>query len=235
MTNSPITISRALTDLGSLTYYYCPAVPETPKTRKEFGFGEHDRVYLCPQNLFKIHPDMDKIFSAILQRDVRAKVVLIAGKVQRWTDLLRRRWAACIPEVMERIVFLPRLAATDFICLIALADVMLDTVHFNGMNTSLEAFSVGTPVVTWPGEFQRGRHTRAMYLKMGITECIGSDFQSYVDIAVRVATDAPTRARLSSQILESTTVLFEDSAVIKEFERAFVAMTLSAGLSAELP
>jgi hypothetical protein len=43
---------------------------------------------------------------------------------------------------------------------------MLDTLHFNGMNSSLEALAVGLPVVTLPTQLQRGRHTRAMYLKL---------------------------------------------------------------------
>jgi len=41
-----------------------------------------------------------------------------------------------------------------FLHLQALADVLLDTIHFGGGNTSLEAFAFGTPVVTLPG-----RHT----------------------------------------------------------------------------
>jgi predicted O-linked N-acetylglucosamine transferase (SPINDLY family) len=122
---------------------------------------------------------------------------------------------------MDRIVFLPRMDSEDFVNLIAVSDVMLDTLHFNGMNTSLDAFSVGTPIVTWPGALQRGRHTQAMYRKMGLTECIVDDAQAYIDLALRLGNDAGHRAAMKSEILKRNAVLFEDIQVVREFERFF--------------
>lgn len=213
-----------LRDLGTLSYYHRPRLPEKPKTRMEFGLTDVDRIYLCPQNLFKVHPDMDDLMGSILRRDPKGKVVMVSGKIDRWTELIRKRWSESIPDVVNRIIFLPRMVSSDYLTLIALADVMLDTIHFNGMNTSLEAFSVGTPVITMPGEFQRGRHTQAMYQKMGLTACIADTSETYVDIAVRVATDAEYRASLSSQILDRCDRLFEDLRVIEEFELAFTEL-----------
>jgi protein O-GlcNAc transferase len=98
---------------------------------------------------------------------------------------------------------------------------MLDTVHFNGMNTSLEAFAVGTPVVTMPATFQRGRHTQAMYRRMGLGDLIAADARSYVDMAVRLANDPDHRAEVSRRILGANRALFEDELVVREFERFF--------------
>ncbi|MFZ4478277.1 MAG: tetratricopeptide repeat protein [Rhodoferax sp.] len=210
-----------LNDLGTLAYYYRPVLPKKPKTRADFGLSDEDRIYLCPQNLFKVHPDMDELLGGILRRDPRGKLLMVSGKIGHWTELLQRRWNDCMPDVASQIVFLPRMASADYLTLIALADVMLDTVHFNGMNTSLEAFSVGTPVVTLPGEFQRGRHTQAMYRKMGLTECIATSPQSYIDIAVTVANNSALRAGLAERILEHCPCLYEDPRVIQEFERCF--------------
>ncbi len=210
-----------LSGLGTLAYYYRPELPEAPKARSDFGLSEADRIYLCPQNLFKVHPDMDDIMGAILRQDPAGRLVMVSGKIGHWTELLRRRWSKSIPDVIDRIVFLPRLASPDFLSLIARSDVMLDTLQFNGMNTSLEAFAVGTPVVTLPGEFQRGRHTQAMYQKMGLTDCVAESPQDYVNIALRVASDTRYRARLSAQILDRCACLFEDTQVILEFERCF--------------
>ena len=84
-------------------------------------------------------------------------------------------------DVQHRIVFVPRLREADFLALTAAADVMLATVHFNGMNTSLEAFAVGTPVVTLPSALQRGRHTQAMYRRMGLEDLVATDATAYVE------------------------------------------------------
>ncbi len=45
---------------------------------------------------------------------------------------------------------------------LALSDVVLDTVHWSGGNTSLDAFAAATPVVALTGRFMRGRQTAAM-------------------------------------------------------------------------
>ena len=92
---------------------------------------------------------------------------------------------------------------------------MLDTVHFNGMNTSLEAFAVGTPVVTLPAALQRGRHTQAMYRRMGLDDLIAADADGYVEQAVRLANDASYRRAVSDRILAANgaTVYINDHLV----------------------
>ena len=210
-----------LHDLGSLACYYRPPVPQPGKPRAAFGLAADDHLYICPQNLFKFHPDMDALIAGVLRRDPAGKLVVIEGRIESWTDLLRRRWAGVMPDVVDRIVFLPRQPSPDYVNLIGLADAMLDTVHFNGMNTSLEAFSVGTPVVTLPGEFQRGRHTQAMYRKMAITECVAVDAAHYIDIAVRLGCDHACRRAIHQKIILRNGVLFEDMDVVREFERFF--------------
>ncbi len=210
-----------LRNLGSLAYYYRTERAEPPKDRRYFGLSDDEHLYVCPQNLFKFHPDMDELIAGILRRDARGKVVMIEGRIERWTDLLKRRWVASAPDIIDRVVFLPRMDSEDYLNLIAVSDVMLDTLHFNGMNSSLDAFAVGTPIVTWPGALQRGRHTQAMYRKMGLTECIAQDAQDYIDQAVRLASDAGHRARIRSEIMRRNSALFEDIQVVREFERFF--------------
>jgi protein O-GlcNAc transferase len=210
-----------LRGLGSLAYYQKPQLPLQRRTRADHGLGAEEHLYLCPQNLFKFHPDMDALIAGILRADPRGRLVLIQARIAHWDRLLEQRFAASMPDVVDRIVFLPRMATADYINLIALADVMLDTVHFNGMNTSLEAFAVGTPVVTLPGEFQRGRHTQAMYRRMGLDDAICCDAAQYVAMAVRLGTDAGARAAMSARILAQHHVLYEDMNVVREFERFF--------------
>ena len=212
----------ALDGLGSLAYYERPLLKLPRKSRAAFGLPADRPLYLCPQNLFKVHPDMDDLIAGILRRDAQGVVVLVDGRVRGWSQKLRARWSGSMPDVQRRILFVPRMDPDDYLQLIACADVMLDTVHFNGMNTSLEAFAVGTPVVTLPARFQRGRHTQAMYRRMGLDDLVAADAQAYVDLAVRLGNDAQYRAQVSTRILEHNAVLFRDRRVIDEFERFFL-------------
>jgi predicted O-linked N-acetylglucosamine transferase (SPINDLY family) len=102
---------------------------------------------------------------------------------------------------------------------------VLDTLHFNGMNSSLESFSVGTPIVTLPTALQRGRHTAGMYRKMDFTECVAADTDDYVRIAVRLGTEEDYRRYARNEILRRNEVLFEDLRVVREFERCFLETT----------
>ncbi len=211
-----------LRNLGTLAYYYRPALAQPAKERGDFGLPLDRTIYLCPQTLFKLHPDFDGIVANILRRDPSGEVVLIEARSKAWGEILRRRFQETIPDVSRRIRFLPGMSREDFLALIAASDVMLDTIYFNGMNTSLEAFAVGTPVVTMPTALQRGRHTYGMYKKMGLHECIARTPDEYVGISVRLGTDRKFREEVKSRILSRSMVLFEDPEVVSEFERFFV-------------
>ena len=73
------------------TYYERPAKPKQ-QARADFHLTEEQHVYLCPQTLFKFHPDFDEVLAAILKADPDAVVVLIAGRVAEWTQRLQRRF-----------------------------------------------------------------------------------------------------------------------------------------------
>jgi len=210
-----------LRDLPTLAYYYKPPVPSSRANRESFGLPVSATLYVCPQTLYKLHPDFDVILRGILAGDPRAVVVLIAGQFQEFTDRLRARFAASLGELERRVVFLPFMAFERFMQILDLADVVLDSIHFNGMNSSLQAFAVGVPVITLPGRFQRGRHTQAMYRKMGMLDCIATSPAHYVELAVRVATEPDYADSLRRRILARNHVLFEDARVVGEFERFF--------------
>ena len=202
---------------------YCqyPQLPGETLTREEFGLPTHRHLYMCCQSLFKFHPEFDAIIKAILERDQDGILLLFEGKHTSWGELLRDRFARTIPEVMDRIYFHPRVAREDFLAIISLADVMLDTIHFCGGYTSLLAFACGVPIVTLPGEFMRGRMTQALYKQIDMTECIAEDPESYVDLAVALATDKNRNRQLRRKIKRRSRALFEDIHAVNELEDFF--------------
>lgn len=210
-----------LRNLGTLAYYYRPALQQPAKTRRDFGLSEQLHLYLCPQSLFKLHPDFDAMLADILRGDPLGEVILIEARSQAWGERLRARFKETLPDVADRIRFLPGMSQEDFLALIAVCDVMLDTIYFNGMNTSLEALALGIPVVTLPTALQRGRHTYGMYRRIGIEECVARTPEQYVAIALRLGTDAEYRRQVKVKILERCGVLYEDMQVVREFERFF--------------
>ena len=123
-----------------------------------------------------------------------------------------------MPDVAGRVRFLPRLPTESFFSLLAVSDVMLDPTPFCGGNTTLEALAVGTPVVTFPGAFLRGRLSYAIYRQMGLSACIASDLQDYVAIATRLGTDPAEREAVAAEIERTREAVFEDDRIVAELE-----------------
>jgi predicted O-linked N-acetylglucosamine transferase (SPINDLY family) len=210
-----------LRGVASPHFYYRPEIPETLKSKADFGFDSEARLYSCLQTLVKFHPDFDAVLAAILRGDPEGLVVLITAPELLVTQALERRFRHSMPDVADRVRFLPAMPHMDFMNLLALSDVVLDTLHFCGMNTSLQAFSVGSAVVTMPGPLQRSRHTSSMYRHMGIEACIAKDPQDYVRIALRLGLDPIFRSEVLASIRERSHRLYENPQVVREFERIF--------------
>ena len=211
------------------TYYRRPPRQAAARTRGHFGLADGRHLYLCPQSLLKIHPDFDVAIAGILRRDPAGEVVLIAGRQPYWRQRLEERFAATIPDGVDRIRFVPHQRRADFLQLIGLCDVVLDPFHFGGGNTTYEALAAGIPIVTWPSAYMRGRITAACYQKMGVSDCIASDRAAYVDLAVRLATDRDYREAIRAGILSRNDVLFEDTQAVVELERFFLRAATGSG------
>jgi protein O-GlcNAc transferase len=204
------------------TYYYPIEMPtDLKKNKSQFGCPSEMTLYLCPQSAIKHHPDLDFIFGEILKVDKGALIMVVEGAVNDWSTQVRERWKKTIPRLHSNIKIIKRQSPENFIALQNTADIILDTPHFSGGNTSLEAFALGKPVVTFEGEFMRGRVTAGMYRMMGIDTCIAKNLNEYVEIALKLGLDKAYREGLSRRIKLSNKVLYENTEVINEFETFF--------------
>ena len=195
---------------GAPTYYERPEFPVPLKERSDFGLPEGRAVYFCGQTLIKIHPNMDELFSGILERDPEGVIVLPEGYTPELAELLRKRFRRTIPQSDGRIRFLPTMSHVDYLNVMALADVSLDTRPFGGGNTSWQAIAVGTPMVTWPGDYLRGRYTQALYRLMGVDDAIADSAADFIEKAVRFGTDAAFSSAFSARVEAAASSIFED-------------------------
>lgn len=193
-----------------------PRAPTKPKTRGELGLPD-GHLYVCPQSLFKLHPEGDAVIARILAEDRQGRLVLIHGRHPNWARQLTRRLESAGADP-GRIVVLPHLSSQDYLSLLAAADVVLDPIHYSGGHSSLEAFAMGAPIVTWPGRFMRARHTAGFYRLTGLDALVAQDFDHYVELALRVANDPAERARLSAGIVETSSGLFDNASSVAAIE-----------------
>lgn len=185
-----------------LMYYEPPAVTATA-TKADFGLSLGAPAYVCPQNVFKLHPEFDGWLADILRADPWGRVVLIGGSKDGWTERLRARLAGAMPDVVDRVIFLPYLPTQRYFELVAAADVILDPIHFGGGNTTFHALSLGTPLVTTPGGFQRSRFASGTYRAIGLEDLIARDRADYVARAVALGRDKALRQDTSERIRDA--------------------------------
>ncbi|CAA7621748.1 hypothetical protein [Magnetospirillum sp. SS-4] len=203
---------------GPFPCYARPPIGPSCKARADFGLDEAANCYFIPQSLFKFHPDFDDVLARIADRDDDAVIVLIADRSESITRDLLARLDRRRPGLSARLHLVRRMGVADLLRLMQVSDVILDPIHYSGGNTSLEAFSIGTPIVTWPGRFMRGRVTCGFYLAMGILDPIARDFDQYVDLALRYGRDRAAAADLRRRILAANQVLYDSTVALRALE-----------------
>jgi predicted O-linked N-acetylglucosamine transferase (SPINDLY family) len=202
--------------------YVCYSRPPQPQgiDRSRYGVGADQRIYACPQSLFKLHPDFDQLLGSILRADPQGVALFIESPAELRPALMER-WREVLGDVLDRIRFVPRCSYESYLELLAAADVLLDPPHFSGGNSSLEALAVGTPIVTLPGPYAKSRLTLASYKRMGVMDCVAADERMYVDTVVRLGTDKACRAEVRRRIAEASAVLFDDAGAVRAMEEFF--------------
>jgi predicted O-linked N-acetylglucosamine transferase (SPINDLY family) len=197
---------------GIGTRYERPRVP-ADAVREHFALPNGSVLLLCPQSLFKIHPENDALFAEILAQNPTAMLVLFAGRHPAVTDQFMRRFALALDRhgiaIRERTRVLPPVGHDDYLRVNLVCDAMVDTLHWSGGNTSLDALACGLPVVTLPGAFMRGRQSAGMLSLLGVSELIASDRADYVALASRLIAEPVWRRSLADRIRAAQGRLFD--------------------------
>jgi CRISPR-associated protein Csy1 len=187
---------------GLGTQYLTPALP-SPTDRAALGLPTDRTLYLVPQSLFKLHPDNDAVYAEIAHRDPAAAFVFFATDKESmlvFVTRLEQAFSRMGLSARRHLVFLPVLSRADYLRVNLASDVMLDSLHWSGGNTSLDALLAGLPVVTCPGRFMRGRQSLAMLRALHCEELIAADPSQLASLAVAVAQDSERREGLAQRI-----------------------------------
>lgn len=133
-------------------------------------------------------------------------------------ERLRQRLTCDRPDLCSRIIIIGSLPRSAFIDLFRVCDIALDPLHYSGGNTSLEGFSTGIPIVTWPGRFMRARHTYGFYRLMNVMDCVARDYDHYVEIAITLGRDVDRCRMLRQKLQQSSGVLYGDKSGVRMME-----------------
>jgi protein O-GlcNAc transferase len=176
------------------------------------AYAENSPLLLCLQNHLKLVPAFDDVLAQIVKRS-GARLGFFVRNVsvgRRFRVRIEHAFQAQGLDPKRALVFLPSQSHELYLGAIARATLVLDSPWFSGGATSLDAFSVGAPVLAWEVAMARCRQTSGMLQIMGIDGLTARSQQDYIDKAIALIGDANARAALREQILQRNPILFEN-------------------------
>jgi predicted O-linked N-acetylglucosamine transferase (SPINDLY family) len=167
------------------------AEPIDHPPRDDNGFS----TFGCFNNFTKVNDRTLKRWAEILVRAPDARLLLEIVGID--SEEFRRETMARLVRLglpLDRVILEPRRRSNQYV-LYNKIDVALDPFPVNGCTTSLDGLWMGAPVITLAGEYYTARMGVTILNNIGLPELIAQDEAAYVDLAVKLATDARSFAR----------------------------------------
>ena len=89
----------------------------------------------------------------------------------------------------------------DYLNVLANVDALLDPISMGSATTAIEAFGVGTPIITKQGDQARTRIASSMYEIMGIEHApVASTVNEYINYCIEINENRSKKEQLSDEI-----------------------------------
>jgi predicted O-linked N-acetylglucosamine transferase (SPINDLY family) len=146
-------------------------------TRAEHGLPENAFVMAAFGNVYKITPEMFSTWLDILAEIPEGILWLIDDNAATTRNL--REYATSKKADVNRIVFSPRTAHSEYLAKLALADVFLDTFPYNCGSTSNDVISAGVPLLTMQGNTMVSKMGSSILNSSQLANTIADSFENY--------------------------------------------------------
>ena len=168
-------------------FYYKPKVKNILDVEKINKIN----LYSCPQTLFKLHPDFDKIIEGIQKKDKNSIFYFIKDSNKALNNIFINRLKKNIKINIDRIHFLETMNWEEYINHCGRASVLLDPLYFGAGNSFYESMFYGTPTITMPTNYTKSRLVLGAYNQMKISDMklnpVVKTIDEYVNAAVEIA------------------------------------------------
>jgi predicted O-linked N-acetylglucosamine transferase (SPINDLY family) len=146
--------------------------------RAHFGLPEDGNLMFMGQSCMKLVPFYDQFFASLTHR-AGTELVLLESDPPGASRIVKER----LQKLGVRTRWLPPVSSLEYLALMKLADVSIDPHCWSGGNTTVQALTLGTPVVTLPGPFMRSRHSKAFLEQANAKGLIARDEEDFLDLA----------------------------------------------------
>jgi protein O-GlcNAc transferase len=176
---------------------YAPDVGPLPAAKNDFiTFG-------CFNNLAKVTEQVIAAWSQVLLRVSNARFILKCHQMAE--PKTRDRIAALFAShgvAPDRVTFRANVPHRTLLSEYNDIDIVLDPFPYSGGLTTCEALWMGVPTVTLAGDIFAARHAASHLTNAGLPDWVADNLPSYLDLAVRHASNIPALGRLRAGLRE---------------------------------
>jgi len=184
-------------------------------------------LLICPGTPWKYAPERDGVLVELARKLGRCQFIFFRdapdGLWRKLQARLERAFSQGNLNFSDYGVFVPWQPRPKFYALLKRAVVCLDTIGFSGFNTAMQAVECGVPIVAWEGRFMRGRLASAIVKQIGLHELVAVSDETYIALAIRLATDAAYRDQIRARMQAHRDLLFDDITPIRALEDFLVS------------
>lgn len=199
------------------------AVADAP-TRARAGLPESGFVFCSFNASYKITPALFDIWMRLLGSVEGSVLWLLAESASTRRNLQAEALARGIDP--QRLVFADRVARSDHLARLKLADLFLDTLPCNAHTTASDALQMGVPLVTTMGKSLAARVAGSMLTAVGLPDLIAADLAAYEAAALDLARSperiGAVRQRLAQRLPDCA--LFDMARLARHIETAYETM-----------
>jgi predicted O-linked N-acetylglucosamine transferase (SPINDLY family) len=197
------------------------AISPQKQERRQWGLPDEGFVYCSFNQPYKIDVRLFQAWMRILRRVDKSVLWLVERSGKARENLRRAAGKAAVDPA--RLIFTGFAPMDQHLARLRLADLMLDTLIYNGGATTSNALWAGLPVLTTMGRHWVSRMSASALHCLGLDELIADDLDAYEHMAVELAQDterlAAIRHRLQCQ--RSTSPLFDTAQFTRHVEQAY--------------
>ena len=149
----------------------------------------------------KVTPAVLAAWARLLLAVPNSRLTVLTGV----TDSLRRYVEETFAEhgvEKQRVQLIHGRPHRPYLEAVSRVDIALDPFPFNGHTTTCDALWQGVPVVTLAGDRYASRFGSSAHVNLGIEDLIAASEEQYIEIASRLALDAPRLNQLRATLRE---------------------------------
>ena len=190
-------------------------------TRESLGLTAEGIVFCCHNSHYKITPDVFDSWMRILINVPESVLWLRHGSKETCANL--RNEAEQRGVSSSRLIFSDETKNDIVLARYRLADLFLDTFHFNAISTGIEALWAGLPILTCTGESMSARGGSSLLSTVGLHEMITTSPEQYEEKAIYLATHPEELARIRKLLEHNrlTSPLFNTEQLVKNIESVY--------------